>query len=33
MYRIWHMHLLQPLQAWKYFNLAGNAWYAATLKG
>lgn len=23
---VWYMHHLQPLQAWKYFNLAGSAW-------
>lgn len=27
---IWYMHSMQPLQAWKYFSLAGNAWYAST---
>ena len=28
---VWYMHHLQPLQAWKYFNLAGNAWYLVKL--
>ena len=25
---IYYMHLLEPLQAWKYFNLAGSVWYS-----
>ncbi len=29
--RIWSMHQMQPLQAWKYFNLAGAAWHAVDL--
>lgn len=24
---IWHMHSLEPVQAWHYFNLAGSAWH------
>ena len=29
--RIWSMHQMQPLQAWKYFNLAGSSWYSVNL--
>lgn len=25
--RIWHMYNMDPLRAWKCFNLASNAWY------
>ncbi|KAH7176383.1 glycosyl hydrolase family 3 N terminal domain-containing protein [Dactylonectria macrodidyma] len=28
---IWYMHQMQPLQAWKYFDLAGSAWHAVNL--
>lgn len=27
---IWYMNNIRPLQAWKFFSLAGNAWYATT---
>lgn len=30
---IWHMHQLQPVQAWKYFNLAGAAWHTLNIAG
>ncbi|KAH8694377.1 hypothetical protein BGZ61DRAFT_352193 [Ilyonectria robusta] len=29
---IWHMHNLQPLQAWKYFSHAANAWFCTVMK-
>ncbi|KAH7142117.1 hypothetical protein EDB81DRAFT_899647, partial [Dactylonectria macrodidyma] len=29
---IWHMHSLQPLQAWKYFSHAANAWFCAVIR-
>ncbi|KAJ9143478.1 putative C6 transcription factor [Pleurostoma richardsiae] len=29
---IWHMHNLQPLQAWKYFNHAANAWFCTVMR-
>lgn len=28
---IWYMHRLEPLEAWKHFNLAGAAWHALSL--
>ncbi|KAM5350936.1 hypothetical protein ACJ41O_003659 [Fusarium nematophilum] len=28
---IWYMHLMEPLEAWKHFNLAGAAWHSLTL--
>ncbi|KAH7127851.1 hypothetical protein B0J13DRAFT_588593 [Dactylonectria estremocensis] len=28
---IWYMHQIQPLHAWKYFNLAGAAWHSINL--
>lgn len=28
---IWHMHQLQPIQAWKYFDLAGAAWHTLNI--
>ncbi|KAI8653298.1 Zn(2)-C6 fungal-type domain-containing protein [Fusarium keratoplasticum] len=30
--RIWHMLNLQPLQAWKYFSHAGNAWFCTVMR-
>jgi hypothetical protein len=30
---IWHMNYMQPIQAWKYFNLAGTAWHALQMTG
>ncbi|KAL2673821.1 hypothetical protein Neosp_012265 [[Neocosmospora] mangrovei] len=29
---IWHMLNLQPLQAWKYFSHAGNAWFCTVMR-
>ncbi|KAH6884492.1 hypothetical protein B0T10DRAFT_539887 [Thelonectria olida] len=29
---IWHMHNLQPLQAWKYFSHAANAWFCTVMR-
>ncbi|KAF5250101.1 hypothetical protein FANTH_4654 [Fusarium anthophilum] len=28
---IWYMHRLEPLEAWKHFNLAGAAWHTLSL--
>ncbi|KAL2859198.1 hypothetical protein BJX68DRAFT_225993 [Aspergillus pseudodeflectus] len=28
---IWYMHRMEPLEAWKYFNLAGAAWHSLSL--
>ncbi|KAG4428635.1 hypothetical protein IFR05_015885 [Cadophora sp. M221] len=28
---IWFMCCLQPLEAWKHFSMAGNAWYSAVI--
>ncbi|CAH0058438.1 unnamed protein product [Clonostachys solani] len=29
---VWHMHNLQPLQAWKYFSHAANAWFSIVIR-
>lgn len=28
---IWHMHQMEPIQAWQYFNLAASSWYTIYL--
>lgn len=28
---MWYMYNLEPLQAWKYFNLASSAWYITSM--